>query len=1107
MPRTRTFSLVLTAAIGAILSMPFPAQARVEFTRAFAPTDNIIAAPEMPLRQSLCLNGRWQFQPVPVPADWKRDTGTPPVLPAPDAAKWDKAPIKIPSPWNVNTWGNGRDVGAGTKRPYVADSLYYPSYPASWEGVEMGWLRRSFSVPSQWGNRRVLLHFEAVAGQAQVLVNGKLVGSHFDSFLPFDLDITAALKAGAPNELLVGVRKSNLFNIVSPDYPAHLSRTYPNGSNMDNLVGIWNDVWLVGLPAVRTDDAFLQSDVAADTLRAQITLRNDTRTPQRVRVSGEVKAWINGAGQDVLSASEPKWSLGATVLTLPTQAIEIPAGQTVALILQTKVGGKLKLWTPNSPDLYGAVFSVTDAKGQIDSKYARFGWRQFSIAGRELRLNGQKIQLIGDLLHPFGPFIGSRRYAWAQLKALKDCGANMVRPHAQPHPQFYLDLADEMGVCVLDEAANFGSSISQNLKEPITWSRMQSHIDHLVLRDRNHASVFGWSVANEMFAPLSQANPDERAKETALLVDLAHRPAPLDPTRAWVSVDGDQDLGGALPVWNRHWGQGVPEVPDVNKPLMVGEHGGTYYASPPGMQYLGGDAVFESTAGRTVALGVDAYAAITKRAKPDLAVFSTSETAWFGLEHLPLGFTPATRPPSKEDGVFFGPYVENRPGVQIERLPPYVTTFNPGFDPSLPLYRPLPMFDAVRDAIAGKNADKWAAKPSAPVPPHPISDSAIALVTFEGDPTGDLFKSLTSLGVPLRVAQDEDDKRDMPSPQMLVIDGETLSPARAKHVLVSAPFLLKQSIHVWIMGRDKGAALPLLSPLLGADIHLTPRIATSLLHGASDPAINGFSLPDLYLTHDPPVQRAALEGALVANSKVLLRAAKTEWGLFERQPESAKQSSLIIYEQLNQGEGVSLIQRTPATGGKLWVSTLDPSGGSRPFWMQLWRNLGVTIAPPRESLVSPGRDFDVDWRFTLDAPATNWAAPDFDDATWKSARSPFGGDVPNGRPKTAWNTSDIWARHNFEVKELPKALRLFVHHDEDVQVYLNGARIWSEDNFTSAYKTVDLGPEALAALKMGRNTLAVHCHQTEGGQFLDVGLSSYTPKSQEHNLLLDGPQN
>ena len=173
----------------------------------------------------------------------------------------------------------------------------------------------------------------------------------------------------------------------------------------------------------------------------------------------------------------------------------------------------------------------------LDRKYTRFGWRQWSINGRELRLNGAKIQLNGDLLHPFGPFIGSRRYAWSWFKMIKDVGGNAARPHAQPRPRFYLDLADEMGIAILDEAAVFGSSISLNFKADVTWRRLENHVDELVRRDRNHASVFGWSPANEMFAQFLRVSAGGQSRATAQIASVGAAPARARP-------DAPVDFGG-----------------------------------------------------------------------------------------------------------------------------------------------------------------------------------------------------------------------------------------------------------------------------------------------------------------------------------------------------------------------------------------------------------------------------------------------------------------------------------------------------------------------------------------------------------------------------------
>lgn len=1088
------------------------AQNRVIFARDFSPNEGIVAAPEKPFRQELCLNGRWQFQPVPLPADYVRNTGTPPEIAKPDEARWETTPLKLPSPWNVNTWGNGRNVGQGTARPYTADSVYYPSYPAAWDGVEMGWLRRSFRVPADWKNQRFILHFEGVAGQAQVFVNGQSAGTHFDSFLPFDLDITALVRRDGDNELLVGIRKSDLLDKISPDFPENQRRTYPNGSNMDSLVGIWNDVSLLALPAVRVDDVFIKPWVNRNLLEAEVTLRNDTANVQNVQINGDVQPWVNLAGKDVLSAPEAKWKLDLTVLRLASQTVTIPPQSTARVTLSQKVGNQLRFWTPATPNLYGLVLKINQGGATLDSHYSRFGWRQFTIQGRDLLLNGAKIQLVGDLLHPFGPFIGSRRYTWAFYKMIKDVGGNAVRPHAQPRPRHYLDLADEMGLCVLDEAAIFGSSISLNLKEPETWQRLRNHVDGLVQRDRNHPSVFGWSTGNEMFALFFKTSQADREIQFRKLQELALRPRNLDQTRPWISVDGDQDLEGVLPTWSKHMGIGVPkDLPDIEKPLMIGEHGGTYYADPPLLAPLIGERAYESYATRNEALAIDLYRTIQQAARPRLAYFSPSELAWFGVEQLPFGYRTTERVPNLTDGVFFDAYIEGKPGVQIERLPPYCMTFNPGFDPALPLYKPLPMFDAMKAALdpRGPQPSQWAELPHIESRSHPSVTNSIPRVAFLGNRAGTLFQSLYLMGVPLA---DENDALFL----LLVVDGENLGvdTAKAKETISS---VLRRGGLAWIIARDKGAALAQLNGILPQGVEITPRRASSLLRGTEDAAIRGFGLGQLYFVDepgDPYIQKAGLGGSFLKSSRVLLTASNTEWTLFHERGEVEKNSNVLIYERLQKPSGAALVEVPQATG-KLWISTLDYQSKTptvRAFWRQLFQNIGVKLdKPPVMALVASGKDGEgALWHYTIETPAADWMQPNFNDGAWQTGRGGFGGRVPNGEPKTDWHTADIWLRHEFILKKLPQQLMLQVHHDEDVEIYLNGTQIFTERGHITDYKNVEFSAEWLKLLQTGRNVLAVHCHQTAGGQFVDVGLvqESTTPNApkKEHDLLLQGPK-
>lgn len=184
-----------------------------------------------------------------------------------------KIKIKIPSAINVNDWGRGSNVGDGTQNPYAPGSVYFPSYPDYWKHIRMGWLRKNFRIPEEWTQKRVLLHFEAVAGDCIVLVNGREAGHNFDSHLPFDMDISDYINRDAENELLVGVRHTKLFDKSHPVYKK-MGATYPTGSNTDDLIGIWQDVYLLGVPEVRITDVFVQPWVDKNELVLEVAMTN-----------------------------------------------------------------------------------------------------------------------------------------------------------------------------------------------------------------------------------------------------------------------------------------------------------------------------------------------------------------------------------------------------------------------------------------------------------------------------------------------------------------------------------------------------------------------------------------------------------------------------------------------------------------------------------------------------------------------------------------------------------------------------------------------------------------------------------------------------------------
>ena len=119
----------------AVLMLAGSVQAgRCVFTGDFAPQEGFVKQPEQPLRQELCLNGPWRFQPLPVPDGYAWDKGILPELPPPVEGKWEKVPVKIPSPWNANHWGNGPKAGAGTLAVCALDyTVQTPTRRAFWK--------------------------------------------------------------------------------------------------------------------------------------------------------------------------------------------------------------------------------------------------------------------------------------------------------------------------------------------------------------------------------------------------------------------------------------------------------------------------------------------------------------------------------------------------------------------------------------------------------------------------------------------------------------------------------------------------------------------------------------------------------------------------------------------------------------------------------------------------------------------------------------------------------------------------------------------------------------------------------------------------------------
>jgi hypothetical protein len=135
------------------------------------------------------------------------------------------------------------------------------------------------------------------------------------------------------------------------------------------------------------------------------------------------------------------------------------------------------------------------------------------------------------------------------------------------------------------------------------------------------------------------------------------------------------------------------------------------------------------------------------------------------------------------------------------------------------------------------------------------------------------------------------------------------------------------------------------------------------------------------------------------------------------------------------------------------------------------------------------------WSYTSQTPPKDWASSSFDAQGWKQGPGGFGTEgTPGVVPRTTWSTPDIWVRREVTLPTQNYShLQFYVYHDEDVEIYVNGEPAASDSGFTTGYIPLEISPAARALLKPGaRVVLAAHCHQTGGGQGVDIGIADVT---------------
>jgi beta-galactosidase len=389
--------------------------------------------------------------------------------------------------------------------------------PATPEGGALpggiGWYRKTFTVPASSKSKKLYVDFDGVYQHSDVWINGHHLGFRPNGYISFRYELTPYLNFGGTNVIAVKVNNSDQPN----------SRWY-SGS------GIYRNVWLV-----------TTNKIAIDHWGTSIT------TPQVSNESADiaVELKINNAGVAnaalttrvyIYNADGKLVSGGGTILPAAKQ------GDTLSILKSTLKVNNPHLWSVDDPYLYKVVSKVFDGDKVVDTYTNTLGIRYFNFdANKGFSLNGKPMKILGVCDHhdlgSLGAAINTRALE-RQLQILKAMGCNGIRTSHNPPAPELLDLCDRMGFIVMDEAFDMWKMQKTKYDYHLYWDQWHKRdLQDQLLRDRNHPSVFVWSIGNEIGEQYSKTDTAGRniARELVGIVrSMDNRPitsANNDPSK------------------------------------------------------------------------------------------------------------------------------------------------------------------------------------------------------------------------------------------------------------------------------------------------------------------------------------------------------------------------------------------------------------------------------------------------------------------------------------------------------------------------------------------------------------------------------------------------
>lgn len=401
----------------------------------------------------------------------------------------------------------------------------------------IGWYRKYFKLAAKDSLKRIFINFDGIYMNSEVYVNGKLVGKRPNGYISFSYDITDFVTFG---------ESQNLIAVKADNSKQPNSRWYSG-------CGIYRNVWLE-----KTEPLFVNYD------GTYVTTPEISKSEASVLIGTEVKN---------LHESEKIFKIKTIIYDKNNKAVA-----------ENSINGKLEknnenrfqqnltvknplLWGTKEPNLYVVKTEILVDEKLVDNYETTFGIREFQFDAKEgFSLNGEKMKIKGVCLHHDLGALGSAfnyRARERQLQIMKEMGVNAVRTsHNPPEPEL-LELCNKMGLLVMDETFDMWARKKSEFDYALYWDEW--HIKDLeahIKRDRNHPSVFMWSIGNEIL---------EQWDSTGITIarELADVVKKLDPTRPITSGLNDPQpknfiyQSGALDVigfnYHHQWFEAFPD--------------------------------------------------------------------------------------------------------------------------------------------------------------------------------------------------------------------------------------------------------------------------------------------------------------------------------------------------------------------------------------------------------------------------------------------------------------------------------------------------------------------------------------------------------------------